>query len=53
MVALRPRVLRLQTGGKRRDFGLGSVRDVGVGDTRERAAEMIRDARHGRESWRV
>jgi integrase len=42
-------VLRLMTGGKRRDFGLGSVKDVGLGEARERAAEKIKDARAGRD----
>jgi integrase len=42
-------VLRLTTGGKRRDLGLGSVKDVGLADARERAAEKIKDARAGRD----
>src|SRR5262245_65188752 len=42
-------VLRITTGGKRRDLGLGSVREVGLADARERAAEKIKDARAGRD----
>jgi integrase len=42
-------VLRTTVRGRRRDFGLGSARDVSLSDAREQAAVMRREARAGRD----
>lgn len=39
--------LRIQRGGRRRDIGLGSARDVSLADARERADDMRRAFRRG------
>jgi integrase len=46
-------VLRIMSGGKRRDLGLGSLKDVGLADAREKAADRIKEARAGRDPSRV
>jgi integrase len=38
---------RIQSGGKRREYGLGSFRDVSLGEAREAAAAIRRQARAG------
>ncbi len=40
-------VLRLQYEGRRRDFGLGSVRDVSLAEARDAAADLRRQVRRG------
>ena len=40
-------VLRAQVGGKRRDFGLGSLSDVGFAAAREKAEDIRRQYRNG------
>jgi integrase len=40
--------VRVTVNGKRRDLGLGSVRDVGLADAREAAEEKRKEARGGR-----
>ncbi len=40
-------VVRLQSNGKRRDFGLGSFKDVGLSEARELAAEFRKKVRQG------
>jgi hypothetical protein len=42
-------VLRTNVNGRRRDFGLGSARDVSLRDAREQAAAWRRAARAGRD----
>ena len=40
-------VLRMQTAGRRRDFGLGSLRDVSLAEARDAAADLRRQVRRG------
>lgn len=40
-------VVRLQSNGKRRDFGLGSFKDVGLSEARELAAALRKNVRQG------
>ncbi len=40
-------VLRMQTEGRRRDFGLGSLRDVSLAEARDAAADLRRQVRRG------
>ena len=40
-------VLRMQLKGVRRDFGLGSLRDVSLSDARTAASAMRREIKHG------
>ncbi len=40
-------VLRLQSEGRRRDFGLGSVRDVSLAEARDAASDLRRQVRRG------
>jgi integrase len=40
-------VVRLQRGGKRRDYGLGSLKDVGLAEARELARDYRRQLRSG------
>lgn len=40
-------VLRLQSEGRRRDFGLGSVRDVSLAEARDAANDLRRQVRRG------
>jgi len=40
-------IVRLQAGGKRRDYGLGSFKDVGLSDARDLAREFRRKLRLG------
>ena len=40
-------VLRLQSSGRRRDYGLGSARDISLAEAREKAAEMRKLVRSG------
>ncbi|MEO8722715.1 MAG: integrase arm-type DNA-binding domain-containing protein [Sphingobium sp.] len=40
-------VFRMQVKGVRRDFGLGSLRDVSLSDARSAASAMRREIRHG------
>jgi hypothetical protein len=40
-------IVRLQSGGKRRDYGLGSLKDVGLSEARENAREYRRMLRSG------
>ena len=40
-------VLRMQTEGRRRDFGLGSLRDVSLAQARDAAADLRRQLRRG------
>lgn len=42
-------ILRLQVNGKRRDYGLGSGFDVGLAEAREKAAEIRRLVKAGRD----
>lgn len=42
------RVLRISVKGKRRDLGLGSVRDVGLAEAREKAGEKRKEIRSGK-----
>ena len=46
-------VLRMQHGGRRRDFGIGPVHEVSLVDARVRAAELRRQVRAGIEPRRV
>jgi integrase len=40
-------VLRMQSEGRRRDFGLGSLRDVSLAEARDAAADLRRQVRRG------
>jgi integrase len=40
-------VVRLQSGGKRRDYGLGSLKDVGLSEARDLARDYRRQLRQG------
>ena len=40
-------VLRMQTEGRRRDFGLGALRDVSLAEARDAAADLRRQVRRG------
>lgn len=40
-------IVRLQADGKRRDYGLGSAKDVTLAEAREKAATIRRDLRNG------
>ena len=40
-------VVRLQAGGKRRDYGLGSLKDIGLADARDLARDYRRKLRLG------
>ena len=40
-------VLRMQTEGRRRDFGLGAMRDVSLAEARDAAADLRRQVRRG------
>ncbi len=42
-------VLRVQSGGRRRDIGLGALSLVGLSEARERATELRRHAYYGRD----
>lgn len=40
-------IARLQSGGKRRDYGLGSTRDVSLGEARDKARQYRKQLRAG------
>ena len=40
-------IVRLQSGGKRRDYGLGSFKDVGLSEARDLARDYRRQLRQG------
>ena len=42
-------VLRITVGGRRRDIGLGSAREVSLREARERAHDLRRTARSGKD----
>ena len=40
-------IVRMQVSGKRREFGLGSCKDVGLAEARDRAADIRKQYRSG------